>query len=206
MPGWAWALIAVGVLAAGLLVALVAVGGDSKSPKDAAGTDGRSLRAPAEVGDYAAVTSIDPHQLAEQFRGQLSQVGSGDVIDHAKIGVYGRTAQPRIVFIGFELGDVPQMKGQVADNGVESSVESFSAGIVKGVSRAGGSVTSSVHSVDPGPLGGFMRCGAISLSAQRVGICAWGDRSAMAMTMVINPANDAEIARLTLQARAAAEH
>lgn len=205
-PVWAWLLIAAAVVVVGLgVVGFVARGGDSASPKDAAGTGGRTLRAPARVGDYTTVTSVDREQLADQFRGQLGPIGWSDAVNHAEIGLYGRSEVPKILFIGFELADVPDLRNQVADEGVRASVEQFSEGISGGAGRVGGSVSSAVHSVDPGPLGGFMRCGGVLASGQEVGVCAWGDRSAMAMTIVLNPGSDAETARLTVALRAAAE-
>jgi hypothetical protein len=192
------------VLVGLVVVAFVARGGSgSSSPKDAAGTAGRTLQLPAQVGDYRTLSTIDPHQLANQVRGQLSSIGAADAVEHAKTAIYGRGAQPRIVFIGFELADVPDLKGQVADQGVQAVVNDLGAGIADARGSAG---SGRVHSADPGPLGGYMKCGALTVTGQQVGACAWGDRSAVAVTMVMDPADEAETARLTLQVRAAAEH
>ena len=203
-PTKASPLIWVGVavaLAAALVIAFVLLNSKNPGADDAKATGGRSLSLPSSVDGYQRLTSIDTTALKQQLGSQLSSLG-GDAqsrVQHAQLGVFATGQQPQVIFIGISLQDVPKLRSEVSDNGVEASLKAFVSG-VGGSTNAGSSTV-----YDAGPLGGFMRCADGTEKGNPVTSCAWGDRSAFALTIVVNPASQSAAATLTRNLRALTE-
>ncbi len=207
-PRWLWVAIAV------VVVAAVGLGTwfftRDAHPEDAK-TAGRSLDLPAGVDGYRQLTSFDTGTVKDRLVSQLgSGLGSsaGSAAENAKIGAYARTSTttPELLFIGFHVKDVPNLQSQVEDVGVQAAVDQFTAGMGAGADKLGGSGNASMNPVDPGTLGGAMRCGQVTVTGRTLGLCGWGDRSYFALTLVSSPTSPAVTEKVARDLRAIAEH
>jgi len=69
----------------------------------------------------------------------------------------------------------------------------------------GGSQVSGVHDVDPGALGGVMRCGTLSSTGGDMAVCGWADHGALAIAMFPGRTAD-ESAPVLRDLRSAIQH
>lgn len=204
---WVWVLAAAAVVL--LLASVGNVVLDSRHVDDAQGTEGRTLVLPTTVDDYRKVQTLDLADLLDQMGASLNSLGvaSGN-LDVIKAGLYARSGaqEPSFIFIGMLVADVPELQNEVDSRGVAAAVEDFTGGVARGGTTGGGAVTGDIKSVAPGPLGGSMRCGVLTVLSRDVGVCGWGDRSAFAACLVIDPYSLDGAASLVRDFRAAAEH
>lgn len=204
---WILAAVAVVVVAA-VAITLGFVVGGSDSHKSEEKTAGRSVSLPSGFGSYRKITTLPTDALRSQLGGQLSSLGAGaSATRNAQVGAYSDTGStPKVIFVAFRVKDVPKLQSQLKDTGTSASLKQFTEGVARGVSgQSGGQSSGTPKSVDPGKLGGAMRCQTASLSGQGVGLCTWGDRSYFALTIVIGSSSTAS-ASVTRQLREASEH
>jgi hypothetical protein len=201
-----WVLGVVAVVLVVLAVSTVAA--HESGVNDAKDTEGRTLALPQAVSGYNKVQTLDVADLLSQLGGSLSGLGVGAAqLDRLLAALYARPAapEPSFVVIGMQVSDIPELQREIAAHGVAAAVKDFADGAALS-SGSVGSLSGDMKSVAPGPLGGSMRCGLLSVGAREVGLCSWGDRSAFAVCMLLDPTSMDEAATLTRQFRAAAEH
>ncbi len=199
---WKW-IVPVVVAAAivlGLGIYLVA---RDPHPEDAK-TAGRQLRLPAAVHAYTRLRGYDTGLIKDRMVSLAGSLGTtGDkLVDSSVVGAYATSASaktPELLLIAFPLRSVPDLRDEVRDEGSAGATGKLMSSVA-----AAGKATP--HTVDPGKLGGAMRCLQVEETGSQLGYCGWVDRSYMAMTIVRSPGSDDNLDRLALDLRTAAEH
>jgi len=203
---WVWVAAGVAVLLA-VFAATTVVRHDS-AVDDAEGTEGRTLVLPSAVNGYRQVQTLNIRQVLDQLA-DLNGLGiSTDQLDQLRMGLYARpiSAEPTFFFVGMQVSDIPRLQDEIDADGVAATVKEFTNGVAAGGSSVGASARRGIVSVDPGPLGGSMRCGVVTVVTRDIAVCGWGDRSAVAASLLLDPTTVDEAAELTRDFRAAAEH
>jgi len=115
--------------------------------------------------------------------------------DTAKIGFYTKTGFDPVFFLGFSADQTPRIASFLSAQPPSQTLDSFLLG-------AGISATKDFPA---GPLGGVIRCGHSTGTSSRVTVCAWADRSVLALLSERN-ARASDLALVALAFRVAAEH
>lgn len=193
-------LIAVSVIAA--LIAIVAALVSGGHPRHV-----RSLALPSSVDDYTRVTTLTGPRVRSLFTAAPAAFAgiASDDLAHAIVGVYQDDADlhPSMLFIGFTAHDSPSLGAQLR----HSSADTIAARVL-----GGAGATSTVLSVDAGPLGGALRCATVDLDGAEGGVGVWADRDTLGIVLLVDPALIGAVpptgrtATVTREVRAAAEH
>lgn len=199
-PSWQIIALAATTIAA---IALVAIVGLFRA-SSLSGTDGahqpRTLSLPDRAGDYVLQRSIDPSMVRSMLGSQVGSLGPvQDALDSAKIGVYGDspTAPPTVIFVGFAAADSRTIADLLGSNKPSAAVDHVLAG-----TTGGGSATS----LEPGPLGGVLKCENAERNGTLFTPCAWADQDTIAVVMRVGTVDLDDAADITRELRAAAEH
>lgn len=148
-----WPLLA-GVVA--VLVVLGVIGAVVDSDKNSGSN--HTLSAPAQSGSYAKQTGALADRVSASASTSLKgQFGQNDL----RIGVYSPSGstEPEFVFLGVQ-------SNKLADKSPDATIDSFMTG----------AKVANPSTVDPGPLGGKMRCGSSTVGQVT---CAWADHNTL---------------------------
>jgi hypothetical protein len=155
----------------------------------------RMLAVPLTAGPLRLVTNADTAQRISDLKRNL--IGNAGYPD-PQVGFYRiGPAGPYSVWL--------LAQSTVANADFQSSLAGAGAAAVLSQIVAGASM-SDVTPQDPGPLGGALDCGQLSVSGTRIRSCVWLDRSAFGWVYFLPSVNQSKILQYTLDLRAAAEH
>ena len=199
-PSWQVVALAATTIAAIALVAIVGLFRAGNLSGSGGAHQPRTLSLPDRAGDYVLLRAIDPSTVRSMLGSQVGSLGLvQDALDSAKIGVYGDapTAPPTVIFVGFAAADSRTIADLLDQQSPGAAVDQVLAG-----TAGGGAATS----LEPGPLGGALKCE----NAQRNGTlftpCAWADQDTLAVVMRVGTVTLDDAADITRELRAAAEH
>jgi hypothetical protein len=188
-------------IALAAVASLIAIGTTLSSGENA--RQARSLSLPETVDSYAQVTHLDGRQVETLFAsagGTFTGIASDD-LRHAVVGIYANigASDPNLLFVGFSAADSPRLGARLR----AGSPDSLAAAVL-GATPA--------QRVDPGPLGGAMRCANINLDGELATVGVWTDQDTLGIVLIVAappatmPSTPAETASVTRDFRAAAEH
>lgn len=155
----------------------------------------RMLGVPLTAGPLRLVTNADTAQRISDLKRNL--IGNAGYPD-PQVGFYRiGPAGPYSVWL--------LAQSTVANADFQSSLAGAGAAAVLSQIVAGASM-SEVTAQNPGPLGGALDCGQLSVSGTRIRSCVWLDRSAFGWVYFLPSVNQSKILQYTLDLRAASEH
>lgn len=163
----------------------------------------RSLSLPDTAGGYVKLSTISGSRITT-ILGSSGTFGTipNDDVAHAKVGIYGRGPQsaPSLLFIGFNASDSPTLGRQLRSEDPRHVTED----VLDGAGAASTALT-----VDAGPLGGSLRCGAVRMDGVDAAVGVWADPDTLGMVLVIDPVAPPSVSRtgeVTREFRGKAEH
>jgi hypothetical protein len=188
-------------IALAVVASLIAIGTTLSSGTGS--RQGRSLSLPVTVDTYSQVNHLDGAQVSSLFA-SVGGIFAGIVSDdlrHAVVGIYADVGDsaPNLLFVGFSAADSPALGARMRSR----SPDSLAVAVLGGTPAL---------RVDPGPLGGAMRCGDINLDGELATVGVWTDQDTLGIVLIVDsppatmPATPAETASVTRDFRAAAEH
>ena len=197
-PSWQVVVLAAAAIAAMALVAIVGLfraGHLAAQPRRP-----HTLTLPDRAGSYVLLRSIDPAMVRNMLGSQVGSLGPvQDALASAQIGVYGDspTAAPTVIFVGFAGADSTTIADLLSANGASTAVDQVLTGTTGG---------SPGTSVDPGPMGGALKCANAERNGTAFTPCAWADADTLAVVMRVGTVSLNDAADITRTLRAAAEH
>ncbi|MFD7641370.1 hypothetical protein ACFV4P_12015 [Kitasatospora sp. NPDC059795] len=162
----------------------------SETPYGAAAETGptnRTVDAPDTVAGYHLITGEAAAQLAAKTKGRASE----------HLWYYSKApggTQPSVVFSASTAAWDPEGAAEKSEHSLEWLFVNFFAG----------AKVEDAKDVDPGPLGGLMRCG--HTTSGNVVICHWEDAGTDGTVMASGAIDIHQVSTLALQFRNAAEH
>jgi hypothetical protein len=158
----------------------------------------RRLVLPHSVDQFQLQRALSPGEVIALARGgSLAGFGLGELTS-ARVGVYGDgvSAAPELVLVGLSARANADVRARLADTDPADLALDvvFSLGAFPG------------RPVDPGPLGGAVRCGATSVNGASASVGVWADRSTLGVLELLQTQSVDRTADLTRRFRAASEH
>ncbi|WP_211465886.1 hypothetical protein [Actinocrinis puniceicyclus] len=169
--------------------------GASPPPTASANTPSRSLGIPLAAGPLHLVADAD---TAERISDLKKNLAGNVAYPDPQVGFYrvGPTGSYSVWLLAQNMSGNADFQKALGYSGV--------TGVMKQI-IAGASMTD-VTTEDPGPLGGALDCGKLSVGGTRIRSCTWVDRSSFGWVYFLSSVKDSKILSYTLDLRSAAEH
>ena len=213
-------------LVAGVVAAVVAMSGGGSNPAAAAqggspsATAGSGASTPNNVVDTSPSGAGTPGSQASHVlgipltAGPLHLVANGDTaqrIADLKKNLAANSAypDPQVGFYrvggsgSFSVWMLAQSTANLADFQTSLGIMG-TAGVMKQI--VNGASMKDATAADPGPLGGSVECGKLSVDGTDVRSCVWVDRSTFGWVYFLPSVSQSKLVAYTLDLRAAAEH
>ncbi|MEO6703762.1 MAG: hypothetical protein ABI140_21650, partial [Jatrophihabitantaceae bacterium] len=178
----------------GLVVATAGAGYLAVRNRDTVAGDAGShtLRLPATTGSYVQVTTQTANQLGKDMTTRLKSA-TGKLWSKPVVGLYADdpASPPSLIFMGADAHSNPKMAAQLNTSSDQIIIDGF---------MTGAQVTDTT-AFAAGPLGGSLRCGAVSVLT----LCVWVDKSTIGSIMLTQPSTLADAAAVTKDFRQVAE-
>lgn len=178
------------------VVAALLVGANGSHPA-------HTLSLPQSAGGYVKLTTISGSRLTT-ILGSGGTFGSipDDDIAHAKVGLYGHSAQsaPTLLFIGFAASSSPTIGSELH----REPANQVTADVLDGAGAGSAALTE-----DAGPLGGSLRCSAVRVDGLDASVGVWADADTLGLVILFDPMASptaAQTGGVTRAFRAGAEH
>ena len=191
-------LIVIGVVAGvlGLMIAAAVVVPVFLNQRAQTVWKATSVSLPQSIDGQTRLTDTASVQLAESMKGNLV-AQAGRLYPEPIVALYGSAAGPKLLVVAARPTTPPSAR----------DYNSFFAGFRRGVTSGApaGATFGPLETVDPGRLGGTMKCLDFTVSGHSFGACAAVDAGATVSVFAINTSGP-EAANLAVQARETVVH